>query len=490
MKQHLVLIAIVLGITVQAGRAQDTATLPTPAPQKPELQFYPSQSIEIRGLLEEGESFTSYLLVSSNRKISLTAKLKPLKDDYQSSFLHSDYLSASPNPLNIEAGQSVEFSITVEEGAAPGNYRGEMELTAGDGVNSWTIPVMVSLRRVANAKIYPDDESPLINTASRSPFNFLLPRNIRQEGINIRIDNESEEGLAVSNISLALKGENTNAAFTEAMLSPDTNLLRTGIDAKGLETLRLRFNKEALNGLPNDTYKGEFRVYFKDAAEPLTTPVTVNKRMGAFGAIILLILGIIAYRWIKGLDKARNQMELMERFVPLRVKVGQLTDKLTVKSLQDELAQLETKINKVQDDESKAEVEALFSPLEKKIDQIRELEALFERLNEQFSDDKAPAAIKTQASQQLRTARDAILDGREEETQEALKQLDELIQSLNKDKSKGILDEVVLPAAQAVMRQMDKLFEVVEKKRVRPVRKGNRPSGRNSCFAPCSGFRE
>jgi len=465
MKRKLLLIAAILGIAFQSLPAQDTAAPPlagTTAAQQTRLQFYPSQSLEIRGLLGEGESFTSYLLISSGVKIELTPRLKPLKDAAQSSFLNSDYLSASPSPLSIEAGQSAEFSLTVQEGAKPGNYSGEMELADESGGNTWTIPIVVNLRRPANARIYPDDEAPMVNTASYSPFNFLLPKSIRQEGVNIRIDNESEDGLAVSSISFALKGENTNEAFTEAFLKPDTNLLRTGIGAKGLETLSLRFDKDALNSLPNDTYKGEFRVYFKDAAEPLSTSVTVNKRMGAFGAIILLILGIIVGRWIKGLDKARNQMELMERFVPLRIKVGQLTDKLAQKGLQDELARLEAEINKVQSDESKTAVEELFLPLEKKVDQIRELEALHERLEEQFREDKANAAIKTQASQQLRAARDAILDGREEEAQEALKKLDELIKSLSEERSKGILDEVVLPAALAVKRQMDKLFQAME----------------------------
>ena len=467
MTKHLIFIAVLLAMAINLMLAQDSpppsATIATQqAPRKPALQFYPSQSIEIRGLIGERESFTSYLLISSDTKVQLKVTLKPLRDAGQSTFLHSDFLTVSPNPLDIEAGQSTELSISVEDSGKPGTYTGELELTEENGGDRWIIPVEVKLTQNTNASIYSEDENPLINTAGSSMFNFLLPRSIRQQGINLRIDNESDEDLTVSNISLALKGQGANAAFTEAFLELDTNLLRMKIAPKGLETLTLQFDKMALKSLPTDTYKGEFRVYFKDAAEPLATQVTVNKRMGAFGAILLLILGIIAGRWIKGLDKARNQMELMERFVPLRVKVDKLTDKLAQKQLWEELALLEAEINKVQSDETRATVEELFPPLEKKIAQIRELEALHERLAEQFKDEKASPEVKSQASQQLRAARDAILDGKEEEAQEALQKVAELINNLSEGKSKGILDEVAIPAAQAVKRQIGKLFQAFQ----------------------------
>ena len=488
MTRHLMLIVAVLGLTFHGVSAQE-AQPPPPSPdavprqaaEKPALQFYPSQSIEIRGLLGEGQSFTGYLLISSSSEMRLQAKLKPLKDAAQATFLHSDFLAVSPNPLNIEPGRNAELSFTVEDGGAPGAYAGELELLEEKSGNKWIIPVEVNLRQHANAKIYPDDESPQVNTAGSSFLNFLLPKSIRQDGLNIRIDNDGDGELTVSNISLALKGQNTNTALTEAFLRPDTSLDGLEIGPKGLEALSLHFDKKAFKGLPADTYKGEFRIYFKDAAEPLSTNVVVNKRMGAFGAILLLILGIIVGRWIKGLDKAKNQMELMERFVPLRVKVDKLTDLLARKHLWDELALLESQIDKVQSDESRATAEEGFPPLEKKVDQIRELEALQERLSEQFKEEKASAEIKSQASQQLRAARDAILDGNEQEAQEAIQKMDELINALSKDKSKGILDELIVPAAQAVKRQMTKLLQSVEAEKGEKG-KGEQPAWRESFF--------
>lgn len=460
MARHLMLITAAILMALQAVSAQEAAAPQTA--KKPVLSFYPSPSIEVRGLLGEGESLTGYLLVGSDSKVQLTARLKPLKDTARSAFLHSDYFTFSPNPLSIEAGRNAELSFTVEGGAEPGTYSGELELVDEKSGETWAIPAVARLRQPTNAQIYPEDESPQVNTADWSVFNFLLPRSIRQEGINIRVDNQGSEELLVSAISLALKGQKANAAITERFLKPDSSLLQTEVPAKGLETLSLRFDKKALGGLPTDTYKGELRVYFKDADEPLSTGVTVNKRMGAFGAVLLLILGILVGRWVKGLDKAQNQMELMERFVPLRVKVNQLTDKIAQKHLWDELSQLEKKIDKVKSDESKAEVEELFPPLEKKIDQSRELEALHERLAEQFKEEGADAEMKSQASRQLRAARDAILDGKEEEAREALQKLGELINKLSEERSRGILDEVVIPAALAVKRQMDKMFRSVE----------------------------
>ncbi|MCB0586550.1 MAG: hypothetical protein KDD06_14665 [Phaeodactylibacter sp.] len=465
MLKRLILIIAILGTGFRFSSAQETAVQPSnahPTAEKPVLEFYPSQSIEIRGLLGQGESFTSYLLISSARNMQLTAKAKPLRDADKGTFLRSDLLSLSPNSISIEAGRDAELTFTVKDGAEPGTYTGELELLDEKSKNSWAVPVEVSLRHDASAKIFPEDEAPQVNTVSRSFLNFLLPESIRQEGINIRIDNEGDEELAISNVSLALKGQGTNAAFTEAFLKLDTSRLNLEIGPKGLETLSLNFDKNALKTLPTDIYKGEFRVYFKDASEPLSTTVTVNKRMGAVGAILLLILGIVVGRWIKGLDKAKNQIELMDRFVPLRVKVDNLTDKLAQKQLWDELAQLEKEIDKVQSDESRAAVEEHFPPVEKKIARIQELEALFERLSEQFKEEKASSETKSQASQQLRVARDAILDGKEEEAQQALQKLDELMSAISKDKSKGILDEVILPAAYSVKRQMDKLFETMK----------------------------
>ena len=144
MTKHLMLIATLLGVVLTGVSAQETASPPpattVPIPQtenKPDLQFYPSQSIEIQGLLDEGESFSSYLLISSNRKIELSAKFKPLKDDVQFTFLRSESLSVTPNQLSIEAGKNTELSFTVMGGdeIEPGNYTGELELTEESGLD-------------------------------------------------------------------------------------------------------------------------------------------------------------------------------------------------------------------------------------------------------------------------------------------------------------------------------------------------------------------
>ena len=217
MLKRLILIIAILGTGFRFSSAQETAVQPSnahPTAEKPVLEFYPSQSIEIRGLLGQGESFTSYLLISSARNMQLTAKAKPLRDADKGTFLRSDLLSLSPNSISIEAGRDAELTFTVKDGAEPGTYTGELELLDEKSKNSWAVPVEVSLRHDASAKIFPEDEAPQVNTVSRSFLNFLLPESIRQEGINIRIDNEGDEELAISNVSLALKGQGTNAAFT------------------------------------------------------------------------------------------------------------------------------------------------------------------------------------------------------------------------------------------------------------------------------------
>lgn len=478
MKRHLMLIAALLGFVLNGMYAQDAASEAASAPAKAELQFYPSPSIEIRRLLSEGETFSSYLLASSDKDVQLEARLRPLIDTVQSTFLQSDLLSISPATLVIDAGQEAELAFTVDNSAdiEPGTYTGELELKEANGSSSWIVPIKVILRRPADARIYPDDENPTIQYAGPSFLNFLLPRNIRQESLHIRIDNESEENLTVSGISLALKGQGSGAAITREFLSQKDRYPQLNIAHRSLETLSLPFARKAFRHLPADEYTGEIRIFFEHSPGPLVANVTINKRMGAAGAILLLLLGIVVGRLIKGLDKAKGQMELMERFVPLRVKVDNLTEKLAQKQLWEELEQLEVKINTVQDDESKATVEALFPPLEQKIRQLHELEALHERLAEQFKEEKPDTDTKNQASQQLRAARDAILDGKEEEAQAAIQKLDALMEGLKKAKSKGILDEVAIPAAQAVKRQIGKLFESMQAEKGAET-KSREPSG-------------
>ena len=263
----------------------------------------------------------------------------------------------------------------------------------------------------------------------------------------------------MDSFSLALIGETTHAALTETFVNwenADKNL-----HANELELLSFRFQPDKGEKLRADQYQGELRVYFKDYPEPLSLPLTVSARAGSFWVIVTLLLGILLGRLIKDLNKAQGQIALMRRLVSLRAEVELLSDKLAQKQLWDDLSRLETDINGVFSDEAKLEVENKFPPLEKKIQQARELEALFERMGEQFKTAEASAEEKQQASQQFRLVRDMVLDGKETEAMEGLKKLDDMI-SAQAEKSKGFFDELAAPAAEAMKRQFAKMVQSLQ----------------------------
>lgn len=427
---------------------------PPPSPEGPaatreaekttQLEFYPSNSIIIQGLLREKTSFTAYLLITSNSPASLDVGAV-LKDEAQGLLLPSASLILPASPIVVEAGKPKEVPVTVSNVEQAGHYKGQLQFSRKDG-QSWSLPMEVHLREPWEADIYEEDKAPVINTASASLLNGMLPRRIRQPGINLRIDNKGSENLAISNISLALKGEKTNAPFTSRIVSLDSATLGLEIPPEGLETLWFTFRKE-LNQLPADSYKGEMRIYFKGFEAPLSANVTVNKRIGALGAILLLFLGIVLGRWIKDLNKAKGQLELMERFVPLRAKVDQLTDTIAQKQLLDEVEALEQEINTVFSDEAKAEVEAKFPPIEKKVAQIRELEALVARLEERIEelelDEDQIETIHQMAASKVRLVRDTVLAGQEEEAKAALEGLAKFLEDPTEGRSRSVTGDVL-----------------------------------------------
>lgn len=421
------------------------------------LSFRPAH---IQGTLDgQPGNFSGLIILKSQAGAELTATAGPLADEAGGQFIPPDNISLSAHSLSIGAGKTASLIFSAENVSQPGRYAGVLELGQKDGSCQWEIPITLAISREGQVQIQEDGKALSLKTVAPSWLNFLLPPSIRQEGINFRVENEGPGAVTMDSFSLVLIGENTQDALTESFVSwenADKNL-----HASELEMLSFRFQGEKEQKLKPDLYQGELRVYFRDYPAPLSLPVTLAARAGSFWVLVALLLGIVLGRLIKDLNRAQGQISLVRRLLPLRTQVEQLADKLARKQLWDELSRLETEINSVFSDEAREEVEKKFAPLEKKIQQARELDALFERMQEQYKTAEPEPEVKQQASQQFRLVRDMILDGKEAEAMEGLKKLDSMA-SAQAEKSKGFFDEAVAPAAEAMKQQFAKLIQSLQ----------------------------
>ncbi|MCB0572568.1 MAG: hypothetical protein KDC66_22525 [Phaeodactylibacter sp.] len=435
--------------------------------------------LHIQAVLDgEAGNYSGLLMLRSQAGVELAASLSPLQDASSGYFIAADNIALSAHTLSIGAGKSSSLVYSIQGASQPGLFTGTLELSQQGGGCRWEVPVSIELSREGQVRIVEDGPALSLKTVAPSFLNFLLPASIRQEGINFRVENEGPTTVNMDSFSLVLIGENTKDALTESFVSwenADKNL-----HASELEMLRFRFRQDMERKLKADQYEGELRVYFKDYPEPLSMPLTLSARAGSFWVIVTLLLGIFLGRLIKDLNKAQGQIVLIRRLLPLRAQAEQLSDKLARKQLWDELDKLEADINGVFSDEARETVAQKFPPLEKKIAQARELEALFERMEEQFKTGNANAEAKQKASQQFRLVRDMIMEGKEAEAMSGLHTLDEMI-SAETGSSKGFFDELAAPAAEVVKRQLEKLMESLQSGET-PQAEGREPGKLEKAF--------
>ncbi|MDX2246250.1 MAG: hypothetical protein SF052_05720 [Bacteroidia bacterium] len=400
--------------------------------------------IRITGIMDTSpKDFPTGFVISSPQGVQVTLTAQSLVNPQTKDFIPPEYLVFSKNAFGIGKGKKEEILVAVSQLAKSGVYKGTIFIEAQDSECNWTIPVTVDIKDPNQVAVVEEDASLNLKMASPSWFNGILPPKINNQTISVRIENTGQSPMEMERFSLTLKGKETGESLTEADFTwknEDKIIPPGGI---GVAQFEVNNTKQ----LRPDEYTGRVRIHYKDYPDTSTVSMTVFSRIGVFGALIALVLGIIVGRLMKSVDQAGPQLELMDKYIPLRTKADRFSDEISRKHILGELDSVEAEINKVKDEEGKAAVLELLAPTEKKVSQIQQLERLHLRVGEQIKNKNISSSLSGDLGTSLQLVRDNILNGNDEEVQQGLARVQGIIASDSEASKSRSIGGVDIPGA-------------------------------------------
>lgn len=412
----------------------------------------------------EPEDFTGYFQLKSEGDATYQLSITALTDPESSTSVSTSAITISPAEIQLEAGKTTEIEVVISGIKAAGHFTGMLQISqvVEEGDCFRELPFELDIKVPGQAMIVESDQALSIKTVEKSMLIGLLPTNIRQEGIFVRVENAGPTSISFSDFSLSLKGNTTNhpVSKTDVKWENPDEVIPSG----GIAMMKFLFTNPAQRALEADEYSGTIRLHVKNYPTTLSSSITMYARTGVMGAIIALLLGIFVGRMLKSVNQAGDQIELMKRYVPLRASIDNVREEPSKKALLAEANELEKQINKVTGPEERAAVEQLFPSLETKTVQIHDLVDTYGRLAQQFVAKKVRKENQQPVVDQVNRVRDAILAGDQIEVKagwaairaNAEKALEgERSRSLGDDSSKTI-DPDVMAELGAIERMIEK----------------------------------
>lgn len=436
-----------------------------------------SDEVVISGLwADEGEAdperFVGYIRLKSNKDTTYSLSVTSLTDEETTASIPAENISLSSSTVTLKAGKTKEIKIEVTGVREAGHYVGTLQIVQqGEAAACFReLPMIVDVKVPGQISILDTDQSLVIKTVEKSWMMSLLPRNIRQKGIFVRVENKGPASVSFDGFSLSLKGTNTQHPISKVDViweNPDEV-----IPPGGIATMRFSFTDSARDVLQPDEYSGSLRLHAKNFPSTLSVGITMFSRTGVLGALFALLLGIFVGRMLKSVNNNQEQIELMKKFVPLRDSIREVTEESTKATLLAEADLIEKQINKVKGADQAPQVEALIEPLNWKVTQIKTLDKTYAELAGKFTAKKVKMDQQAPVIEQLNKTTSAILAGDQAAVAEGYKGIRSTAEiALAGQKSRGGLDDATAidPALEQEMKGLDSLLKQGEVKMTVPA---------------------
>ncbi len=379
-------------------------------------------------LIEDGAaSLNDFIRLTSTTGGTFVAKVGALRDESTGKTIPADRISLLQTSFSIAPGDTEALGIEISGIDHAGLFTGQLFISHQEDSCHLIIPLELAVAKAGQVSVLEPDRNLEVKFVSPSWLNGLIPRKIRQQGLNFRVENTGDLPVEIEGFTLSLKGNETQQVLSEKDFTWAEE--ENTIAPQKIQTIELPLASEVK--LEADQYNGFLRLYFKGALKPMTLPVTLYTRIGVTGAILALLLGIMVGRMMKDVNNAQDQMEVMERFIPLRARVEQISDQSTKAVIKAEMDEIEAKINKVKDAASREEVEQILNAQERKIGQLEQFFALLASTMARVKQEEIdPATFNKEVLPKFGILRTAILEGKEEESKKALEDLKVAIDEL------------------------------------------------------------
>ncbi|GJM35627.1 MAG: hypothetical protein DHS20C18_46280 [Saprospiraceae bacterium] len=412
-------------------------------------------------LIEEGKaSLNDFIRVRSATGGEFEVKADALRDERTGKTIAANRITLTPTKFSIAKGDSEELGLEIAELEQTGLFTGQLFITNQADSCNIIIPLEVEVVADGQLSVLESDRNLEVRFVSPSWLNGLIPHKIRHQGLHFRIENTGDSPVEIEDFTLSLKGNSTKQVLSEKDFNWGDE--KKVVAPQKIQTIRLPLANQMK--IDADEYDGLLRLYFNGALKPMTLTVTLYTRIGVAGAILALLLGIAVGRMMKDVNKAQDQLEVMDRFIPLRARAEKLTDQPTKELLKTEMDEIEAKINKVTDAAGREALEERLNGLERKIIQLEHffllLSNTLERMKEEGIDrDRYNKEIHPK----FVLLRTAILEGKEEESKKVLAELKNAITELYNE-SRDVLDKGSTSEVEAEMKKVMDSFTVVDAK--------------------------
>lgn len=391
------------------------------------------EQILITGVWAEGGSpdgYVGYIRLKSDSSAMYDLAATSMLDEETTATIPSESIQISAGELNLMAGQSQEVMISVRDVRSAGTYEGLLQITQqGAAGNCYReIPLILDLKVPGQITVLETDVSLVIKTVQQSWMKTLLPQSIRQKGIFVRVENAGPASVSFDDFSLSLKGESTQHPLTKEDV--EWNNKAEIIPPGGIATMEFLFTKEAQKELMADEYTGSIRLHATNFPETLSVGIQMYARTGVMGALIALLIGILVGRMIKSVNNNGAQIDVMNKFVPIRDRIRTIEEASSKQALLEEADKVEAQINQVTGEEDKAIVESSMELLNWKISQISKLEDTYEKLVVIIKQRKISQNDQKPIIASINFTKNAILSGDHVATKEGYANIHQLSSSL------------------------------------------------------------
>ena len=226
----------------------------------------PGKDATLRLLPSDLKLETDPTVVIDRAKVTINAGVKLAKDE--------------PQDVRVSVGPVTRAGV----------YTGALRFHA-DGIpvaEEAVVALRLEVHPTVAVKAIPETVS--VATARSGWGDALLPDRLTRESFVIVLDNPAAEGVAVKDIDVYLRGENTNHVlgprdFTWAEVK--------SLPAGKATHLVLTFPRSKLSA---DQYKGRVRVLLDGADAPVSVPLDLSARVGPCWPIAVVLFGIIMGR--------------------------------------------------------------------------------------------------------------------------------------------------------------------------------------------------
>lgn len=308
-------------------------------------------------------------IFTSSTKGTYSVSLRDLHDKKLLSVLPAkDHLTSRSPKLNFKKDKEVPLVLSVKGIPQAGIYTSVLIIKADSGKCKLEIPIVVSLLDPAKVEVsLPGGEFLNVVSPSFINLNKLLPGNKNQKQFYLRLKNDNEHAVKIDSIGLSFMGTNSMEKIGDSSFTFDKELV---LEADSDIDIPVKLKKE-IDFTP-DSYKGEVKVFGENVIGNWAKPFSINVKISAFWAIMLLLLGVVAGRIIRDVQGSKDQIQVMEKFVQIRASVEPLDSGAKVQLLK-KLSAIDKKIDKVKTEADRQKVEAELVPLEKQITQVTNL---------------------------------------------------------------------------------------------------------------------